>query len=308
MNETAPLVSVILPTYNRARVLPRAIASVLAQTFRDLELIVVDDGSTDDTAAVVAAIPDSRLRYLPGTVNLGDSGARNRGAAQARGKWLAFQDSDDEWVPNNLEHQLACATAHPDAVVIGASSIRVAGARVDMHRWPSDRDGSVPMNCWMEEPIANLQAMLIRIDCLRELGGFDEQFRVMGDADFVFRVFASGSRFVQATGHIAAVLHETPGSLVSDDGKAVDALNRLLLRHGRLLRQHAKAHAALWYTLALRQLHAASLRESRRSALAAIAARPLWWRPRGFVLLSFLGAGRLMRLRSFSQRIRGVRD
>jgi len=106
---TAPvLVSVVLPTHNRAALLLRAMRSVLAQTHGELELIVVDDGSTDATPAVLAACADPRLRvlHLPG--NSGPAAARNAGIRAARGEFIAFQDDDDYWLVNKLELQLAC--------------------------------------------------------------------------------------------------------------------------------------------------------------------------------------------------------
>src|SRR5579859_6948520 len=107
----APAVSVILPTYNRAHLLPRAIASVLGQSFRDFELIVVDDGSKDDTVGLMRSYDDPRIVFLPPERNLGDAGARMRGIACARGEWLAFQDSDDEWLPDRLRLQLDYAAS-----------------------------------------------------------------------------------------------------------------------------------------------------------------------------------------------------
>jgi glycosyltransferase involved in cell wall biosynthesis len=99
-----PLVSVIIPTYNRAAYIARAIISVQNQTFRDLEIIVVDDGSVDNTSDIVAELAtiDHRVRYIANAVNKGAQVARNTGVQAALGKWIAFQDSDDEWLPNSL--------------------------------------------------------------------------------------------------------------------------------------------------------------------------------------------------------------
>lgn len=99
------MVSVIIPTYNRAELLKRSIQSVLEQTYSDLELIIVDDGSTDDTEKVVSALNDSRIRYIK-QKNQGACVARNLGIDNARGEYIAFQDSDDVWHRNKLEVQL----------------------------------------------------------------------------------------------------------------------------------------------------------------------------------------------------------
>jgi teichuronic acid biosynthesis glycosyltransferase TuaG len=104
-------VSVIIPTWNRAQTLVQAIESVFAQTSRVLEILVCDDGSTDDTAAIVATIAarDRRVRWLPGPRGGRPAIPRNRGISVASGEWLAFLDSDDTWAPEKIEAQLAAA-------------------------------------------------------------------------------------------------------------------------------------------------------------------------------------------------------
>lgn len=103
-----PTVSVVIPTHNRAHLLPRAIRGVLAQTFRDFELIIVDDASDDNTVAVVRAFQssDTRVRYLRHDFNQGEGASRNTGIAAAQGEFVAFLDDDDEWLPQKLETQL----------------------------------------------------------------------------------------------------------------------------------------------------------------------------------------------------------
>ena len=105
-------VSVIIPTYNYGRFLAEAIASVQRQTVQDLEIIVVDDGSTDETPAVLSAIREPRLRSLR-IANGGISAARNTGLELATGEYLAFLDADDRWVPDKLERQLALMESEP---------------------------------------------------------------------------------------------------------------------------------------------------------------------------------------------------
>lgn len=102
-----PKVSTIIPTYNRAQTLSRAINSVLQQTYPSLELIVVDDGSTDNTSEVVKSFNDPRIRFVCHGRNRGASAARNTGIKEAKGEYIAFNDSDDEWLPQKLERQMA---------------------------------------------------------------------------------------------------------------------------------------------------------------------------------------------------------
>ena len=100
------LVSIIMPSYNTAQYIGESIRSVLAQSYTNWELIIVDDCSTDDTDAVVAEFGDSRIRYLKNETNSGAAVSRNRALREARGRWIAFLDSDDLWHPQKLEHQL----------------------------------------------------------------------------------------------------------------------------------------------------------------------------------------------------------
>ena len=118
-----PTVSVIIPTYNRAEMVKEAIQSVLVQTYTDYEIIVVDDGSTDNTCDVVAGLSD-KVRYLH-QQNAGPSSARNRGIHLARGKYIAFLDSDDLFLPAKLEKQVACMERNPEVILSHTSYQRV---------------------------------------------------------------------------------------------------------------------------------------------------------------------------------------
>src|SRR5262249_41417720 len=123
---TAPIVSVVIPTRDRAALLPVAIESALAQRVRDVEVIVVDDGSTDDTEAVLARFRD-RVRHVRQAPE-GVAAARNRGWSEGRGRWIAFLDSDDWWQPEALERALGAAEREPSAGVV---SMEARGVRLD---------------------------------------------------------------------------------------------------------------------------------------------------------------------------------
>ena len=111
-----PMASVIIPTYNRERIIKRAIQSVLTQTFQDFEIVIVDDGSTDGTKTVVESFSDPRIRYLQHERNRGAAAARNTGIKAACGEYLAFLDSDDEWLSNKLSEQMSVLVKAPIGV------------------------------------------------------------------------------------------------------------------------------------------------------------------------------------------------
>src|SRR5947209_3123095 len=124
MSKSSPQCSVVLPTYNRIHSLPRAVASVLAQDREDFELIIVDDGSTDDTPAWLARLEHRRIRSLRLDRNAGPSAARNRGLETARAPIVAFLDSDDVYRPNRLSIPLQAFLREDDVVCTLSSSIK----------------------------------------------------------------------------------------------------------------------------------------------------------------------------------------
>ena len=129
---TDPLVTVIIPTYKRATLLRHALESVRRQTYRNIDILVVDDASHDDTSSVVKAIPDTRIRYIRHETNKGVSAARNTGIREARGEYIAFIDDDDEWRENKLEKQMQALKTY-DVVACAAIA---DGFPLRVHRRP----------------------------------------------------------------------------------------------------------------------------------------------------------------------------
>ena len=188
-----PSVSVIIATYNRARYLAQTINSVLSQRFRSFELIVVDDGSTDNTRELLHSYAD-RLRFFY-QENRGPSAARNLGVHHARGEWIAIQDSDDLCRPNHLEVLFRYVAAHPNCRMVFAN-----GAYLD--RPEHGRDTIIPagksrrlaragvtIQDLFERSIVRLQGSLIARSAYDEIGGHDESLRICMDLDLSFRLF-----------------------------------------------------------------------------------------------------------------------
>jgi glycosyltransferase involved in cell wall biosynthesis len=201
--ENRPFVSVVIPTFNRARQVQDALKSVLAQTNWEFEVIVVDDGSTDDTGEAIQRIMTSqptggtKIRYFFQS-NQGSSVARNKGIDEARGEWIAFLDSDDIWLPNKLELQLQamqrfaekCGGCFTDAQMVNdagldAGSFRSFGVHFDRTVGiASDALSSIAKTfCgfW-------LSTLLVRTDLAKRIGGFDPGIVLGEDRDFYFRL------------------------------------------------------------------------------------------------------------------------
>jgi glycosyltransferase involved in cell wall biosynthesis len=174
------LFSVIVPTYNRADVLPRAIKSVLEQSFRDLELLVVDDGSDDDIAGVVEQFDDRRLRYMSES-HCGVSAARNAGAAAAQGEWLVFLDNDDELVPDALSLLGGVAASERTLLVGGVT--RVAAANGHLVVLP---DPQLVLAKRFTPLLAG--AFAIRKAAFDEIGGYDAALGYSENTELAWRL------------------------------------------------------------------------------------------------------------------------
>ncbi len=185
-----PLVSVVIPTYDRRALVCEAVTSVLAQTVADLELVVVDDGSLDETVGELAArFDDHRLRIFR-QENAGASAARNRGAAVARGKWLAFLDSDDTWLPAKLERQLQTLAVHPEAPACYTEEIWFRDGR-----WANPRNVHAKHSGWIFPNclplcIISPSSILMKRTLFETLGGFDETLPACEDYDLWLRLSA----------------------------------------------------------------------------------------------------------------------
>ncbi len=240
-NTEAPTVSVILPTYNRAHLVGRAIQSVLRQTWENLELIIVDDGSTDDTGEVVRDFKDERLRYLGYGHNTGAAAARNRGIRASRGRYVAFQDSDDEWMPRKLERQVkAFAEASPATGVVYTGFWRSRGNRKRYHpstlrhlagMIPSDfRRLQGNIHCALQRGNwVTMQAAMVRRECFDQVGGLDERLSRFQDWELWLRISKCYEfRYIHAP---LVVVHSTLQSLSKSESACVESLARIVEKH-----------------------------------------------------------------------------
>ena len=189
---SGPRLSVVLPTYNRAHLLRRAIESVLNQTYGDFELLVIDDGSTDATGSVMGTFVDRRIRYVRCDCNRGAGAARNVGIQIARGALVAFQDSDDEWMPDKLEHHLrAFATAAAAVGVVYSDMTRVRpDGRAEYHRSPTVVRGRLidPATGFYQVYKLGIVSAVVRRECLLEIGLFNEQLGALEDMELFIRL------------------------------------------------------------------------------------------------------------------------
>ena len=241
-------VSVVLPTHGRTAVLRRAIRSVLAQTQPPLELIVVDDASTEDVRAVIDACGDDRIRYFRMAERAGAGAARNFGVQQARGEWIAFQDSDDEWLIDKLERQWqAAAGGTTEAALIcgaylivprrGAPTVVLPTATMRGRTWPLGARFGFPFIAptWM-----------VRRSVFLDADGFDSTLPNLEDWEFSFRLHDRGG-FIAIDAPLL-VKHGSADGLNQDAARQLASLDLIGRRHAQLFEREPAiaARLALW--------------------------------------------------------------
>jgi glycosyltransferase involved in cell wall biosynthesis len=337
---TARAITVVIPTYNRAALLTRAVESARAQTVAPFEILVVDDGSTDDTARIVAAW-GAPIRYIA-TANGGVARARNVGIAQAKGDWIAFLDSDDEWEPGKLAAQCAALDAAPDArwCITGCTLVDGDGrptpgrqgyeavfpvfsetrdtaeryfARALRPLRPDVYAGDLYETLFRGNVVLPSSTMVHR-EVFERCGAFDPAFRYAEETEFFHRVAAAFPVVVLLSPLVRYRVAQS-GSLTSSSNTQKLIANALLsINQAAALRApqtHAARRARLAGTRSLLQRMAyarLSERDTRgaRSAAAQAIGAGAWTRPRawGILLASMLPGSVLGGLHSLKRRWR----
>lgn len=189
----APTVSVIMATYNGAALLPETLASLQAQTFADWELVAVDDGSRDDSVAVLRSVGDPRVRVIESAVNGGPVVARNRAFAAARGRYVAGLDQDDLCLPDRFARQVAWLDANPGTVLVSTATECLLDGRVVPGQWPRPLiPGLIDWLMLVQNPLV-WSSVLFRADAARQLDPFERpECRYVEDFDLYHRLRAFG--------------------------------------------------------------------------------------------------------------------
>lgn len=187
-----PLVSVIVPVYNGAKYIQKAIESILSQTYRHYEIIVVDDGSTDGTREKLERY-QNKICYLF-QQNQGSAAARNTGIKLAKGELIAFLDSDDFWsMSEKLAKQVACFLENPDlgGINTGWKIVDETGKHIKSVQ-PWHKAPKLDLETWLKKKCVRTSAMMFRKEWLEKVGGFDEELRQSHDVDLILRLSLAG--------------------------------------------------------------------------------------------------------------------
>ncbi|NUO08048.1 MAG: glycosyltransferase [Candidatus Brocadia sp.] len=189
MTNSSPLVSVVLPTYNCANFLPESIGSILLQTYHSYEIIVIDDGSTDNTNEVLNPFMQ-RIKYIKLEQNKGLPIARNTGIRSAQGKYIAFIDADDLWLPEKLQTDMECFNGHPDVGMVYSQHMNIDEKGHVLSGGPLKRlpSGNIFIQLFSQQNFVISSSVVARKEVFETTGLFDEQLFNCQDWDMWLRI------------------------------------------------------------------------------------------------------------------------
>lgn len=266
--------SVIVPAYNRAKLIRRSIQSILNQGYRDFELIVVDDASTDGTEEIVKGFQDPRIRYIRHDKNRGASAARNTGVKAAKGGFIAFQDSDDEWFPEKLEKQMkAFEAASPDVGIVYTGFWRLEGNKKIYTPSPflKHKEGAIHKDL-LKGSFVSTQTIVVRKECFKKAGLFDETLPRLQDWELVLRL-SKHYKFK----HIDEALlnaYFTPYSISASNKSHIKAFESIITKHFEDFNKNKKILAKHYFSIGIFLCIDGEFKKGRNYFLKAIKLNP----------------------------------
>jgi glycosyltransferase involved in cell wall biosynthesis len=286
--------------------LKRAIGSVLSQTADDIELVVVDDASSDNTREVIKAFGDSRLRFLVHETNQGAAAARNTGIAAAKADLIAFQDSDDEWMPYKLQRQLdLISSSGPDVVAVYCGFIRYHRQKAVYEPNPTiaPRQGDLAETL-LEGNFITTSTLLVWRDKLLETGVLDPTLPRFQDWDLVIRLSELG--YFRLIDEPLVMQHVTPGSLSSNGLAGAKALEIMHKKYKDRLRVNPRGRASFCYVSGREHCLHVSTIKGRHYLKESLTADP--WRPKTWLALglSYFGSHGFQSFCSLRRRLRSL--
>ncbi len=301
-----PTVSVVIPTYNRAHLLGRAIQSVLNQTYHDFEIIVVDDGSTDNTEEVVKSFNDPRIHYTRHDQNRGGSAARNTGIKMARGEYIAFQDSDDEWLPEKLQKQMKVfESAPPEVGVVYTGFWRIeCDKRIYIPSGKISRKEGNIQGELLKGNFVTTQATVLKKECFEKAGMFDQRLPRFQDWELFIRI----SKYYEfkCIDEPLVISYFTPVSISSNQRAQVEAFGLILEKHYRDIAKSRKLLANYQYTFGNLLCQNGDLGQGRDYLIKALRLYPLNLKYIVATLASLLGEGAYAKVVRLKRKIRSI--
>jgi glycosyltransferase involved in cell wall biosynthesis len=295
-----PDVDVIIPTYNRAYLLSVAIKSVLKQTFTNFDLIIVDDASTDETLQVVQRFNDKRIKYIRHNHNKGGSAARNTGLDASRSEYIAFLDSDDEWLPNKLQKQMDLFRKSNDQ--IGLIYTWLAHIYEDGQiKYSKPRIENAYKKLLVNNFVGSSSSGVIKRDVLSFANGFDESLPARQDMDFWVRI-AEHFELNCVPEVLVKIYHRQSGERIScNKDKQLVARDLFYQKHKDRMLKAGVAHLHLCKIGQFCREHFDDISKVRRYFFEAIRLRPKSCLPYLYLMSTFLPRSVVKTLRSVKQ-------
>jgi len=288
MSEIAPVVSVIIPTFNRAHLIRSTIVSALGQSLADIEVLVVDDCSPppDNTAEVVAAIGDPRLRYIRREKNGGLAATRNAGIRAAKGTYVALLDDDDEWLVRHLELQVhALEKVGEEYAMIQGGIVKKDGQRLRYLSNDFNLDAGSGCNPLGSDFWTIPSALVIRKRCLSDLS-FDESLAILEDWDFTMQVLQRYKALQNP--ELSVIWHRSSKSMSTKEYLRPPALRRLIEKHGSFMSRSPDSLARNYQRLGKLECRWGPKSSGRRALIRSIQLRPTLWDSWRLLIASFL--------------------
>ena len=283
-------VSIILPTYNRGHLLESAVNSVLQQTYRDFELLIIDDASTDNTSEIIQSLQDNRIKYIIHKTNKGVSAARNTGIRASTGQYIAFQDSDDEWFPEKLALQMQCFEQMPlETDVVYCDMYRIEENNIKNYYNSPD----ITMNRLADENSLNfhvnglgIQTFLLKKSCFDEIGLFDERLPRFVDLDLFIRLSDKYEFY-----HIkeALVNYNATEGISTNVSAGIKAYKILLEKYYERIIKNKKFLANYYFRIGFMLCNLGDLVEGRKYLRSALATQLIHPKSIIIYILSLLG-------------------
>jgi glycosyltransferase involved in cell wall biosynthesis len=304
LNKTAPLVSVIIPAYNRANILPRAINSVLNQTYQDFEIIIVDDNSTDDTEDIVKKISDGRIQYIKNQKNVGAAVARNVGIESSKGKYIAFLDSDDEWLPEKLSKQIRLFENSSSNVGVVYSGLTIIdNGRPVSVRKPQKR-GDLRKDIVLENWVGPLSTGVVSQECFINCGLFDESLPACQDWDLWIQIAQK-----YEYDYIAEPLvnyHLSSDSITQNTAAKACGHTMLLKKYYKIIKKDRKAHSNQRFNIGHYNLLCGEHVQGQKNLFDAVRLNPLNIEHVVYLTLSLFGGTKYKLIISIISKIKSL--
>jgi glycosyltransferase involved in cell wall biosynthesis len=303
-----PKVSVIIPTHNRAKLLRLAVTSVLRQTYRDFEIVVVDDASQDNTHEVVDSFDEARIKYVHHVTAKGDGAARNTGILNTGGAYVAFLDDDDQWLPEKLELQVAVlesSPAHVGGVYTGNFGVKAGEGTISSVSYPTRR-GDLSQYALLEDCVIT-SCVMLRRECFKRVGLFDESIPYCNDRDMWIRIAKQFHFEYIEKPLVKYLIHQE--KLSNNFGLSIKGREMILQKYRDEFSSHRRAYADRYLTLGQLYCCDGDAKKGREAFVKSIKIYPFAIRFYCHYVLSLLGARNFSILReSIAQFLAPVRE